>query len=29
VKSVPHTPDPNAYETDIAFFLQPDPEPLA
>ncbi|KQR02753.1 MerR family transcriptional regulator [Deinococcus sp. Leaf326] len=24
VKSVPHTPDPNAYETDIAFFLQPD-----
>ncbi|RTR25410.1 MerR family transcriptional regulator [Deinococcus radiophilus] len=24
VKSVPHTPDPNAYETDIAFFLEPD-----
>lgn len=23
VKSVPDTPDPNAYETDIAFFLQP------
>lgn len=23
VKSVPHTPDPNAYETDIAFFLEP------
>lgn len=22
VKSVPHTPDPNAYETDIAFFLE-------
>lgn len=24
VKSVPHTPDPNAYETDIAFFLEPE-----
>lgn len=24
VKSVPHTPDPNTYETDIAFFLEPD-----
>lgn len=23
VKSVPHTPDPNAYETDIAFLLEP------
>ena len=22
VKSVPHTPDPNAYETDIAFFVE-------
>lgn len=24
VKSVPHTPDPNAYETDIAFFVEPE-----
>ncbi|MFC3835509.1 MULTISPECIES: MerR family transcriptional regulator [Deinococcus] len=24
VKSVPHTPDPNAYETDIAFMLAPE-----
>ena len=25
VKSVPHTTDPNQYETDIAFFLEPEP----